>query len=451
MITVAVVGLLVGGPVWAQSLEEELAYLLETNPRLAGTQKTLLAAQEGERKAFGAFLPTITLDGDTGYERIDSPSRRQVQGEPSSLVRDKVTLTVTQNLFDGRRRISNYDGSKVNTNIQEIAVEGSGQQLMFEGIAAYIDVLRTSQLVRLARSNEETVQRQLQLETERVERGVAITVDELQAKARLQLAKERRVAFEGQLLDSLAKYLQVFGRAPNPDTMADPLAPIHLVPASLEEAAKMAQDGNPQIKSSARQIDLADTRRGVAESEFYPRIDLVGKANTERDVDATRGQRRDFSVLMKATWELFSGFSTRAAVAEAAYQVEAAKDNLAFANRKVVEETRLAWNEMTIARERVVLLENAVSIATAVFEARERLRAAGRETALNVLDAENELYNARINFTLAAFDGRRAVYRLVFAMGQLSLDALRAQPAPPPVVEPETAPPPAEEPRPPDR
>jgi adhesin transport system outer membrane protein len=54
-----------------------------------------------------------------------------------------------------------------------------------------------------------------------------------------------------------------------------------------------------------------------------------------------------------------------------------------------------------------------------VFEARDRLRRAGRETAVNVLDAENEVYSARINYVQAAYDGRRAIYRLLAAMGQL--------------------------------
>lgn len=413
----------------AQSLSSEIGALLASHPRLAASQKTVSAAQQGERRAFGAFLPQVVLDGDAGYERVDSPSRRRVEGDPSSMGRERATLTVTQNLFDGWRRTSNYDGSKVNTQIQESSLEATRQALMFEGTSVYLDVLRHGQLVELARNNENTIQRQLNLEDERVARGAGMAVDALLAKSRLQLAKERRVAFDGQLRDSSFRYLQIFGRAPTPDSMADPLAPIALVPRSLDEAVRAALANNPNIAGSNRQIDLAQTRRGVAGSDYFPRLDLVGKSNYERDVDGVNGERRDFSVLLRATWELFSGFSTRAAVAEAAFQYEAAKDTLQFTNRKVSEETRLAWNELMVARERVELLQNAVNIAGEVFDARDRLRAAGRETAINVLDAENELYNARINFVQAAYDARKAIYRLTLAMGQLTPEVLDVQPA----------------------
>ncbi|MFN0042459.1 MAG: TolC family outer membrane protein [Alphaproteobacteria bacterium] len=417
----------IGDHAFAQSLSSEVGTLLVNHPRLGVGQKTVSAAQEGERRSFGAFLPRITLDGDTGYERVDSPSRRRIEGEPSSMGRNSAALTVTQNVFDGFRRSSSYDGAKINTQVQEASLEATRQALIFEGTAAYLDVLRNVQLVDLARNNENTIQRQLNLEDERVARGAGMAVDALLAKSRLQLAKERRVAFEGLQRDSSYRYLQVFGRQPTPDSMADPLAPINLVPGSLDEAVRIAMGTNPSINGSNRQIDLAQTRRTTAGSDYFPRLDVVGRTGYEKNVDGVTGDRRDISVLLRATWELFSGFSTRAAVAEAAFQYEAAKDNLQVTNRKVAEETRLAWNELSVARERVQLLQNAVNIAGEVFDARDRLRAAGRDTAINVLDAENELYNARINFVQAAYDARKAIYRLTLAMGMLTPENIDAQ------------------------
>jgi len=65
------------------------------------------------------------------------------------------------------------------------------------------------------------------------------------------------------------------------------------------------------------------------------------------------------------------------------------------------------------------LLENAVAIASEVFEARQKLREAGRETVINVLDSENEVYNARINLVEVSGDATRAAYQLLQGMGRL--------------------------------
>ena len=71
------------------------------------------------------------------------------------------------------------------------------------------------------------------------------------------------------------------------------------------------------------------------------------------------------------------------------------------------------------ARERVELLDNAGAIASEVFDARQKLREAGRETVINVLDAQNEVYNARINLTQASGDVLLAIYRVLQGMGRL--------------------------------
>ena len=81
------------------------------------------------------------------------------------------------------------------------------------------------------------------------------------------------------------------------------------------------------------------------------------------------------------------------------------------------------------ARERLGLLENAVNIASEVFESRKRLREAGKETVINVLDAENEVSNAQINYTSAAYDERLAVYQLLRAMGRLNIANLGLEPS----------------------
>ena len=81
---------------------------------------------------------------------------------------------------------------------------------------------------------------------------------------------------------------------------------------------------------------------------------------------------------------------------------------------------RLSWESLTTQRQRVTLLENAVRIAQEVLRARRRLRKAGKETALNVLDAEGEVFNAQINFIEALFDSRLAVFRVIRSSGMLN-------------------------------
>ena len=88
----------------------------------------------------------------------------------------------------------------------------------------------------------------------------------------------------------------------------------------------------------------------------------------------------------------------------------------ATTSRKVIEDVRLSWDQLDTVRQRVSLLENDINIAIEVHESRIKRREAGQETLIDVLDAENEVFNAQIGAADAAYDARIAVYRLLFSL-----------------------------------
>ena len=208
--------------------------------------------------------------------------------------------------------------------------------------------------------------------------------------------------------------------------MSLPQIPRSELPATLDEAIAVAINDNPQITNSELNVSLADENRNSAQSAFYPTLDLVGRLNWEEDVDGTIGIRRDTAVILEANWQLFAGFANQAGVAQSAYQYVASVNDRSATNRIVVRDTELAWEQWHTSVRRVELLDNAVAIAEEVHASRVKLRDAGQETVLNVLDAENDVFNAQINLVTAQYDGYIGVFRLMQAMGHLTPDRLDA-------------------------
>ncbi|MGE5475217.1 MAG: TolC family outer membrane protein [Bacteroidales bacterium] len=420
------------GPAQAQVLADELQGLVETHPQILAKQKGVSSSEEGIRAARSGFLPTVRLTGDTGPEYVDSPARRNTEGRRFYKGRETTGLVVTQRLFDGQATDSQVEAAKVNRTISESDLRATRQNAMLEGTLAYIDVLRQTRLIQLARDNERKIQEQLKLEDERVQKGSGMTSDVLAAKQRLQVAKERRVNFEGNFDAAVAKYTQVFGHAPDVARLTDPPVPQALIPPQLEDAVRAAQEDNPTVQTASQTIDLTSERMRTAEAGYYPNIDLVGRADYENDRNAVIGVRRDWSLLLTATWELFSGFKTDAMVAQASFDHAASKDNHLYATRKVTETVRIAWNKLKTARERMGLLENAAVLAEEVWQAQKKRREAGKATVQDVLDEETRINDARINFTSAYYDMIQHSYELLAAMGKLEMDGLRQVPAAPP-------------------
>jgi len=416
---------LVWSPLWGASLSDEVTYLLENHPRLSAARNNISAADQGVKRAFGEYLPSIDLFTDWGWEHTDSPGLRSSRnGRSLHTPRESLSVTLTENIFTGFRREASNETARLNREIAGIELEGTRQEILFEAVSAYLNVLRHSSLIGYAVGNEQNIQRQLNLEDERVQRGAGITVDVLQSKSRLQIAKERRVAFEGNLRNAIARYAQVFGTQPEVASMMTPEAPLGLLPSTKEEAEKIVISESPIVANSSRAIDLSRERKRSAQSPYYPEVDLIGQYNYEQDNKGTIGSRRDYVVKVEARWNLFTGFSTRADVADATFRNMAAVDNHSFINRKVIEDVRLSWDQLDTVRARVALLENAVNIASEVYVARNKRRLAGQETLLDLLDAENEVFIAQISAADAAFDSRIAVYRMLFAIGRMTPEAI---------------------------
>lgn len=412
------------GPAHAQSLESELSLLLRDHPQIEAARKGVNSAVEGTGVTKGAFFPKVALTGAYGYENVDSPARRSTNQEAWGGAQKASGFTVTQNLFDGFGRMSKHRAASLTKEASDISLDNVTQNVLLEGITAYITVLKTHRLVELARDNEENIRRQTQLEDERVQRGSGITVDVLQSKSRLQTAKERRVTMEGQRADAISKYVQVFNKSPEVGGMADPQPPVDQMPVDLDAAIKIALAENPSISNSEIAIKVADEKRKIAQAEYYPNLDVVAAGNFEEDKNTVSNVRKDYSLLLKATWELYNGLSTTSAAAQAAFDREAAKDTMAYTQRKVIEQVKVAWQALLTARERLSLLENAVSLSTEVFDSRRKLREQGKATLLEVLDAENDTYSTRINYTSASYDARQAAFQLLVAMGRMDVKTL---------------------------
>ncbi|MEH6405088.1 MAG: TolC family protein [Sneathiella sp.] len=404
----------------ADTLEEELQYLLETHPQLDVGKQNVEVAIQGTDAAFSGFLPKVSLNGDAGWEKTENKSLTASDGSPYDTDRYRAGIEVRQNLYQGSRTTSELAAAEKNKVIADKDLSFVQQQLLFEGTTAYLNVERYGFLKLLAYENEKTLKKQLQLEDERVQRGAGIEVDVLQAKSRLQRAKERRVGIVGGFNEALARYQQVFAKPANEDSMVAAVPPLDMIPESIEDSLKIAGDNNLQIIVGKLQAEVSEEGKVQAASSYQPSLDAVARYNWEENVDGTKGIERSIFTGLELNWEIFSGFLTDAQVGQASARHSAALASLRYTKVKVDEEVRIAWRILETAQERQELLDNAVNIAAEVFIARQQLRDGGKETALNVLDAENEFYTARIAHVGATYEARAAVYKLLLAIGELT-------------------------------
>lgn len=421
--------------VLSMPLAEELKNLLITHPMLKSVNKSTEAADKGRNVAAAAYYPRVSISGDTGSEKISSESYRPdssmalgnngtvTPATESNLRRNKFTTMVEQNLYAGGRTKAATDLAEIDYSAKQNSLQVTIQDVLLEGISAYLQVARYQRLIALARRNEETTKRQLTLENERVDRGGGIAVDVLQARARLQVVRERSVFYEQGLRDAAANYQQVFGHAPELALIQDLEIFTERLPKTLETALELGRDQNPRLKEAYFESQKAQKQITAERSGFFPTIDLVGLHVQDTNANAL-AKRDETSLLLKFNWILFSGLETRYRSQAAGANFQATVEREASVINKADESVRIAWNQVINGLEREELLVSAASISYDVMQNRKRLRDAGKETAINVLDAEVEYYSVLSNKVNATNETRIGSYRLLAAIGALTPAAL---------------------------
>lgn len=416
--------------VCANPLESELRHLLNNHPGLKAAKLTVSAANDRVRAASSVLYPKLMLSGDTGREQISSTPYSNISSgwdksptQKSTLSRERLSLVGETNLYSGGRNRATISVAESETAIQEANLTALTQDVLFEALTAYLQVARYQTLIGLARLNEQTTQQQLELEAKRVDGGGGIAVDVLQARTRLQIVRERRVFYEQGLRDAIASYEQVFGRSPNLELLQDVQHFDQYLPKSISGAMEKGLESSARIKAAALQVDKTKMMIEMEKSGLMPKLDLVlnhGRSNNVLQV----ARRDESSVLLRMNWTLYSGGETTARVSAAVKDSEESVERETLAKNKLRETIRISWNQVINGSERLELLDGAASISKDVMESRKRLRDAGKESALIVLDAEVEYFGVLFNKVNAMYDTRLGIYRLLNSMGQLSPENL---------------------------
>ena len=429
LICMAIAGLSVT-QLQAADLQSELIYLRDNHPMLRATSFALTAAEKRETAAKAGWFPKVDIAAESGPEKITTTP--YASGVPSptpqatDLQRKKQAVTVTQNLFNGGRTLATTSVAKIERQMKDADRSATSQEVLLEAITAYLNVLKNQMLISLSAINEETTKRQLDMEKQRVERGGGVIVDELQAATRLQIVRERRVVYEQGMRDAVSSYEQVFSKSPDLKVFQDVDIIQSRMPVSVDSAIEDAQTNNPRLLAARLATERTYRLISMENAGFMPNVDLVGTHNRERDAGQLYRKEED-SVLLKMNWNLFSGRETLSRAQAAAYDYRESAEKEKNISNKTKESVRVAWNQYKKGIERLELLETAVKTSQGVMRGRKKLRDAGKETALAVLDSEVEHFGLLANKVNATIDAKMGSYRLLSALGKLDIESLNLE------------------------
>jgi adhesin transport system outer membrane protein len=402
----------------ALSLTQAIQSTIDNHPEIHASMNNRLSADEDLNVAKGGYRPTVDLIAAYGREGTDSPITRALDN------RNKETLNYTQSelrlrqmLFDGFNTPNEVSRTKGVVNSRAYYVQGTSETLALRAIEVYLEVLKRRELLTLAKNN---LQAHLRINDQiglRSNRGVGSHADLDQSKARRALAEDNFYTAQVDLSDAEANFFSAVGRMP--DELETPSSIRGEVPTSLVDARQGMLENNPYLKSAQADVQSAESQYEGAKSPFYPRFDAELATGADNNLQGEAGHTNEWRAAVVMNYNLYNGNRDKARLQGDSHKINQSMDIRNNALRMLNENMSLAWNAMNNAHIQTPIAREYAETTTRVRAAYQDQFGLGQRTLLDLLDSENELFNASRRYTEVRYTEEFSMYRVLATMGQL--------------------------------
>jgi outer membrane protein len=405
-------------PVHAETLRDALVAAYENNPTLLGARAQQRAVDEDVVIARAQGLPQADINVNYVENLIISPN---AFAAPKRVLRTGPALTVP--IYQGGAVKNATRAAKERVSAGQADLRGTESSIFSQTVAAYMDVLRTQALLDLASNQVEVLKVELLSNRDRFEIGDLTITDVAQAQSRLALADADFRSAYSNAIDARETYIRLVGRAP--DNLEAP-PPLPGLPESPAEAVEIALDRNPDLIAARERAEAAgfDTKSAAAGRRptvgLTTGVDYTNYFNTLGGAFANQlfQEETTSNMAVQVRIPLFQGGAIAARYRQAGARESAALEQVIATERDVIAQTRAAYAAWRASNAVITSSQEAITSAELTLEGVRAENSIGNRTAVEVLNAEQELLQARAQLVTARRNAYVAGFSLLAAMGK---------------------------------
>ncbi|WP_035690667.1 TolC family outer membrane protein [Azospirillum halopraeferens] len=407
----------------AQSLEQALAQAYATNPALAAQRAQLRAVDETVAQALSGYRPSVQATADVTRNatnsRVSGAGTVGNESTPKS-----VGVSVTQPLYNATVAPS-VRRSEALVQAQRATVLSTEQTVLLQAATAYLDVVQDQAVLTLATNQEQVLRRNLEAARDRFRVGEYTRTDVSQSESRLAEATANRIASEGALQVSRARYERAVGSRPG--ELKAP-KPTFKLPRALDDAVEMARANNPAVLAASFNEEAQRQTVDQLYGNLLPSANLSAAGQSTFDPSSSSGVNIDrtdsLQFRAQVVIPLYQAGLPEARVREAKQTANRFRIQIEDTRRQVVESAISGWQSLATARASIASYRSQISAAEIALEGVRQEAQVGSRTVLDVLNQEQELLNARVNLVRAQRQEMVAAFQLLSAIGSLTAQQL---------------------------
>ncbi len=412
-----------GSVVQAETFQEALISAYQTNPSLKAERARVKEADENYIQARAQGRPTSSFTASAARQAIRAPNNiffsetgRTVQrGNPRT-----TALQIIQPIYQGGRVSALKRQANSGILAARQTLRNAEQNLLVSTATAYVDVIRDEQAAKIRRNNVSVLARQEQAARDRFDVGEGTLTDIAQAQTRLAAANIGLAQADAQLEISRATYERTVG---HPPVDLQPV-PEFILPSTVSEAQSIGTANNPQLLALQFNREAALAGRDVASSAGKPTFSLNASFANQRAQISSIREADSASLTAQLTIPLYSGGANKSRVRQAMNTVERISYEEEEAENSIKEAVRQVWAQLDAARRTLMGSKQQVTAAEVAFEGVKLEQQVGTRDTLDVLNAEQELLDAKLSVVNAERMVDATVYQLLSIIGGFDADSI---------------------------
>ncbi len=411
----------------AESLFDALAYTYETNPALEANRAYLRSVDERVGLAKAGWRPNLVAVGnaahtDQKFENYPGTDDFDYDNEMYD-----AGLALVQPIFSGFKTVSAVNYSETVVKQERENLKSTEQSVLLNSAVAYVDVISGRAVLDLQKNQEQVLARHLKSYQKRFQVGDLTKTDVAQSEARLEGAKTNRIVAEGNLETANAAYVSLVGRQPPKKTKVNDLD--KYLPKSLAECLNVMQVNNPALKAAEFADEASQYNVTLQRGDLLPQLNVNAGAGYQWGQPLPQlDDKYDgnyWQIGAQLTVPLYQGGGEYAKVREAKQLSNQARINLEQVKRDLVKLTTQAWEQYRSTKSSIESIKAQIKASKMALDGVIREADVGSRTVLDVLDAEQEYLNNRVQLVQAERNMTVAALNLLSAMGHMTAGSLK--------------------------
>ena len=403
----------------ANTLFDSLNSAYLNNPKLNAERANMRASREEKREAASEFLPSITI---SGY--ISDQDNTKTDGNDSNFEPEEKSMTIEQKIFQGGGGVANFMKKKRGQSLGEFKLKKVEQEILLESAKVHTNLLLSKKKVNINLMNIDLLERQVETDQNRLEKGEISLTDLAQSESSLAGARAKLISAQNDLVTSKANFEKVIGKKPGENIQE--IKKINLdLPESLAAAYNISNSDNPDLQIALLEYEQAKLDVIIAGSDLSPSATLSYKIAEQDDISSTVKNRTQQTVTATATWPLFSGGSNIFNLRKT--QELRNQKELMYQDSKKATETNVAnaWSNYQSSKSVLDSIRSQVKAAEIANEGITLEYESGNSrTTLEVIQSRTILLNSRINLASSERNFLISQFNLLSAIGSLTAKQL---------------------------